>query len=232
VCVCVCVYVCVCRYEHVVYVLDGLLYSLKHWPKPLVDKISHLLQDKGKTTPTVHFSSSAPVDVKKRKIEEDQVSAPTSKFFKRTESVSVTDSEDPSTELSNLQFFGAGGGSKLILENPEMVGPPSSWEKLSSSFSRSLNDDYPLANQPHLLKPFAKKEVLFRREQAEGMESEKGEGFKTGKDGLSKGRRGRKRKVPQKDEDKERWVCCWGPRHLFSWFIFLPDLTLHLLAPA
>ena len=190
-----------------VYVLDGLLYSLKHWPKPVVDRLSLLLNDKDKATPIDHLSSgSVPIELKKPKREDDQASAPNSKFFKRTESVSVTESDDSSIEMSNLQFFGEGGGSNLVLENPEMVGAPSSWEKLSNSFSRSLNEDYPLASQPHLLKPFAKKEALFRKEQAEGVESEKGDGYRSGKDGSSKGRRGKKRKLPQKDDGNNRWV--------------------------
>lgn len=66
-----------------------------------------------------------------------------------------------STQLSNDQFFGVEGGAGLVLESPELVGPPNQWGKQAESFSRPFHEDYPLASRPHLLKPFARKEVLF-----------------------------------------------------------------------
>ena len=202
------------------YVLDGLLYSLKHWPKVLVDKVTSTLEEEMDATPTSASNHNGPVfgpaqseddDVKsarvgvKRSKLDPKLLVPTSRFFKRTESVTVGEAKDSSTEISNIQFFGVEGGTSLALQNPEMVGPPNTWEKLSTSFSRPLNEDYPLANQPHLLKPFAKKELLFRGGPMEGAGPEKGLDAGTSKDGQGKGKRGKKRKLQQNDEQKSRY---------------------------
>ena len=178
-----------------VYVLDGLLYSLTHWPKSLLDHShatltfydhnytrktrptsktrpsSHVIDTSGgASTPSSNQQRRARSDSKKKQILEPEEgeklipmsTEPVSSFFKRTESVIVqNESKESSTEKSNVLFFGVEGGASLVLENPGLVGPPNPWENPGEVFSCPVNDDYPLANQPHLLKPFAKMENLF-----------------------------------------------------------------------
>ncbi len=187
------------------YMLDGLLYSLKHWPKSLVEKVTQVTQHREPLSATGRDHShpvDIPIDhdVRNAKISKSKIPVPpTAGFFKRTDSVSINEGKDSNTEMSNLRFFGIEGGSNLVLQNPEMVGPPNTWEKLGNSFSRSLNEDYPLASQPHLLKPFAKKETLFRGGREEGTESG------SGRDSRGKGKHGKKRKPVQPDVQEARY---------------------------
>ena len=152
------------------YVLDGLLYSIDHWPKPLISAIQSDSSTKNDTTSLLtgdEVETNAQNISKKRKLEpnEDTDTPPSSKsnskFFKRTESVTISSEKSSNTQMSNDQFFGVEGGASLVLESPELVGPPNQWGKEVESFSRPLTEEYPLANHPHLLKPFARKEVLF-----------------------------------------------------------------------
>ena len=218
-----------------VYVLDGLLYSLTHWPKLLVDNThatpTTIDRDNLQTTPTsnVHACSCITLTSDESNTQNDRLSEsnkkqklepngtekliPTStvagsRFFKRTESViAPDDSNESSTEISNVQFFGVEGGASLALKNPELVGPPNPWETPEGSFLCPINATFPLANQPHLLNPFAKKDVLFRAKynlMNDGAESGGGvtvsgdmcESAGCGKDGQGKGKRGKKRKLP------------------------------------
>ncbi len=119
--------------------------------------------------------SSNETDSKRRKLEaattkddSELILKPDSRFFKRTESVLVSREKDSNIQMSNNEFFGVEGGANLALENPELVGPPNQWGEQVESFSRPLNEEYPLASRPHLLKPFAKKEVLFGGGMGEG----------------------------------------------------------------
>lgn len=190
-----------CSYEHVVYVLDGLLYTLTHWPKHLITNTHSDQSDPPKPFPPSMGSTnddklqSSP---KRQKLEptDDSKSIPKTgtKFFERTESVLVSLEKESNIQLSNDQFFGVDGGANLALENPELVGPPNQWGKEVESFSRPLHEEYPLANRPHLLKPFAKKEALFGG-GGSGRESSV-EGSKVQQEGAHRkeGRKGRKRK--------------------------------------
>lgn len=194
------VYLCCCiSYEHVVYVLDGLLYTLTHWPKHLLtplhtDQSEHLATSPHGTT----NEDKSQCKLKKRKLESDSNPVSKSRFFERTESVLVSREDLSNTQISNDRFFGVNGGANLALENPELVGPPNQWGKEVESFSRPLHEEYPLASQPHLLKPFARKEVLFggadfAREGGGADKSQAAAG--QGEGGHRKeGRKGRKRK--------------------------------------
>ena len=191
------------RYEHVVYVLDGLLYTLAHWPRHLLTP-HHPDQSEPLTTPQEEPPYTASEDKsrggstpKKQRLESDHPSSD-GRFFKRTESVLVSREEVSSTQLSNDRFFGVNGGANLALENPELVGPPNQWGKQVESFSRPLNEEYPLASRPHLLKPFARKEVLFGSAQEGGGAYAQVGGLSAGEGGAGGqrrgGRKGRKRK--------------------------------------
>ena len=61
---------------------------------------------------------------------------------------------------SNEQFFGEGS------MDPDTFG------ESRMAFARPLNEAYPLANQPHLLQPFAQREALFGgwRDDVRGMD--------------------------------------------------------------
>ena len=146
-----------------VYVLDGLIYTLANWPKAAA-----ALVDQSHTLPTDHTSDQSVLNSESTDssevitMETDQQTQglkplERGRFFKRTESV-IIGGDDPDTHKSNEQFFGKAGA---MMEKPEFVGPPNPWGQQVENFSRPLNEDYPLAQQPHLLKPLAKKEHLF-----------------------------------------------------------------------
>ena len=113
------------------------------------------------------------------------------RFFLRSESIlSTSESEgDPEIQKSNQKFFGP---SRALLESPDLVGSTNLFGEgqSASSFSRPLSEAYPLAQQPHLLKPYAKKEHLFNspsRTQGSGVGGgeggERGGGEGGGEDG-------------------------------------------------
>ena len=123
------------------------------------------------------------------------------RFFKRSESIlagsSASESEgDTETRKSNQKFFGP---SRALIESPDLVGTTNLFGGGGlgeNSFSRPLSETYPLAQQPHLLKPFAKKEHLFSspsRIQGSG-EGGGGEGGGEGGEGGGEGRGGERRK--------------------------------------
>ena len=148
------------------YILDGLLYTLTNWPKHLLTLTQSDLSDPSKADSAPSSPTSNPAHLgstpKRRRLDpKDEHSDTGSRFFKRTESVLVSRDDEATIQMSNDRFFGAEGGASLALENPELVGPPNQWGKPVESFSRPLHEEYPLASRPHLLKPFAKKEVLF-----------------------------------------------------------------------
>lgn len=84
----------ICSYEHVVYALDGLLYTLTFWPQDATDicKLEELL-----ITP----SKSEEVDTIKAKYGIDTDEPKNIKFFLRSESIRAKEE----TEKSNEQFF-------------------------------------------------------------------------------------------------------------------------------
>ena len=185
-----------------VYVLDGLIYTLANWPKAAT-----ALVDQSHTPgmlPTDHTSDQSALNSESTDssevitMETDQQTQglkplERGRFFKRTESV-IIGGDDPDTHKSNEQFFGKAGA---MMEKPEFVGPPNPWGQQVENFSRPLNEDYPLAQQPHLLKPLAKKEHLFshtagRRGSAMGasvvQEGQDGDGESTAGDGRMRGK--------------------------------------------
>ena len=200
------------------YVLDGLLYTLSHWPRHLTphssDQSDHLITPTATPTPTSQDRSKtisedisdSPRKSKKLKLDtKDESDLNSSKFFKRTESVLVAHENDSSTQLSNDRFFGINGGASLALENPELVGPPNQWGKQVESFSRPLHEEYPLASRPHLLKPFARKEALFGGGDSVdgGGASERGAQSTGGH--RKEGKKGRKRRHSSPANDHSRY---------------------------
>ena len=177
------------RYEHVVYMLDGLIYTLNNWPKAVVTATLNSSQSEAEESsvfePTNQNTANDSSKVESHQMEVDDNSRTASKtesqsrFFQRTESVTITTGDDPETLRHNNQFFGTDGtATTLALEQPELAGPPTPWRGAQDGrFSQPLNEAYPLAQKPHLLKPFAKKEHLFSSSvSSEGSsELEKGE---------------------------------------------------------
>lgn len=97
------------------------------------------------------------------------------KFFQRTESV-VFGEDDPSIQRSNEQFFGEEFNQSELMFPPHMDSPHparSTWGAQSEALSRSLNETYPLASQPHLLHSIARKEGQFRAPRGDGEERKK-----------------------------------------------------------
>ena len=162
-----------------VYVLDALIYTLTHWPKSatvLIDQSTSMTSSQMTSsqkqstqqttctaeelqmecTPTVHNKSETLQTPPKNN----------ERFFRRSESIlgggSTSESEgDPEIKKSNQKFFDP---SRSLLESPNLVGSTNVFRgggQCESSFSRPLSEAYPLAQQPHLLKPYAKKEHLF-----------------------------------------------------------------------
>ena len=167
------------------YMLDGLIYTLTNWPREATtfasDSNSPIMTSS--TQPTNQsmeddvlvkpMSSSAATSQQPGAVSE---ATQGSRFFVRTESVIIGE-EDPDTQKSNQQFFGPQGAS---LQKPDFVGPPNSWGSQVESLSRPLNEVYPLAQQPHLLKPFAKKEHLFSSPPSRKGSLEEGRGNEGG----------------------------------------------------
>ena len=169
--------------------LDGLIYTLNNWPKAVVTATLNSNQSPTNESyvfePTNQNMTSDSSKVESHQMEIDDNSRATSKtesqyrFFQRTESVTITTGDDPEILRHNEQFFGTdGAATTLALEQPELAGPPTPWRGAQDGrFSQPLNEAYPLAQKPHLLKPFAKKEHLFSSSvSSEGSsELEKGE---------------------------------------------------------
>ena len=137
-------------YEHVVYVLDGLIYSLKNWPKVCSDGQSDsVLVTSSPTNQSMALGSQLgkmqaeeEVDHQAEKDSRGEKSTQGVRFFTRSESITYASAMDEEEVLrSNSQFFGTPA-------SPVSSGP--------------LQEAFPLAKQPHLLKPYAKKEHLFR----------------------------------------------------------------------
>ena len=166
------VHICTCSYEHVVYMLDGLIYALNNWPKAVVMATLNSNQSEAESSvfePTNQNTASDSSKLESHQMEIDDNSKTASRtesqyrFFQRTESVTITTGDDPEILRHNDQFFGTDGtATTLALEQPELAGPPTPWRGAQDGrFSQPLNEAYPLAQKPHLLKPFAKKEHLF-----------------------------------------------------------------------
>ena len=148
------------RYEHVVYMLDGLLYTLNHWPKAATELCKIMQSDPGKvTSPSKRIKTSSTGD-ETMETEKPQET----RFFSRSESIIISEE----VQKSNDQFFDTA-------TSPVPTGDP-------------LQEAFPLARQPHLLQPYARKEQLFNSphplESSEGksMEGICEEGEKDGQD--------------------------------------------------
>ena len=162
--------------------LDGLIYTINHWPKADPCSQAFVLEPSDQN---MEESEKSTADSHNMEIDDDNNTKTTPgkeshhRFFKRTESVVVATGDESEIKRHNEQFFGRDGTeTTLALEQPELAGPPTSWRSQEGRFSQPLNEAYPLAQRPHLLKPFAKKEHLFGASLSTdvGSEMEKSEG--------------------------------------------------------
>ena len=201
-CVCHCVRVCVCcRYEHVVFVLDALIYTLTHWPKSVTIQTDQSHPSKPPTTsssPRVHPPSTTTESLQMEHTSASPTATTTAtttgsndRFFQRSESIlansGTSESEgDHEAKKSNQNFFDPRGA---VIESPDFVGNREFWGDAEKSFSQPLSEAYPLAQQPHLLGPHAKKERLFSSQGWLGAEGGR-EGGREGRDDGKRGRRG------------------------------------------
>ena len=162
-------------YEHVVYILDGLIYTLKNWPNVCSDDQSDSVLLTSSPTNQLTPLSSQPDKVQSEGVDHqmekggDRKSNQGIRFFTRSESITFASAVDEEEVLrSNSQFFGTPA-------SPVSSGP--------------LQEAFPLAKQPHLLKPYAKKEHLFRSPRPmflEGADSNVNSGGTwTGDDGVT-----------------------------------------------
>ena len=153
--------------------LDGLIYTLNNWPKAVVTAATNSNQSASNEL-HVHESTNQSIVSEDSERESQQMEVDDDpktgsgiesqyRFFQRTESVTVATGDDSEIQRHNEQFFGTDGtATTLALEQPELAGPPTPWRSSQDGrFSQSLNEAYPLAQRPYLLKPFAKKEHLF-----------------------------------------------------------------------
>ena len=153
------------------YMLDGLIYTINNWPKAVVTTAvdqsdssePYVFESTNQVTASSEDSKMESLNME---VDDNSKSAlgteSPCRFFKRTESVTVTMPNDTEIQRHNEQFFGSDGtATTLSLEQPEHAGPPTPWRSQDGRFSQPLNEAYPLAQRPHLLKPFAKKEHLF-----------------------------------------------------------------------
>ena len=171
--------------------LDGLIYTINNWPKAIVTLAVNQsdCSEPSYSESSNHFEASENSQLDSHHMDVDDDSKPTSKtetqhrFFQRTESVTIVRGDHPEIQRRNEQFFGTdGSATTLAIEQPEHAGPPTPWKSQDSRFSQPLNEAYPLAQRPHLLKPFAKKEHLFgapsSSEREAEMDREEGRGKK------------------------------------------------------
>ena len=158
--------------------LDALIYTLTHWPKNALptdqSNLSDTLTSSHSGELTNQNTSSTATDETASQMECTPTTASVAtkttrtndeRFFKRSESIlassGTSESEgDPEVKKSNQNFFNS---SKLPLESPNFVSNANFFGGGQSEcrFSRPLSETYPLAQQPYLLKPYARKEHLF-----------------------------------------------------------------------
>ena len=158
-------------YEHVVFVLDALIYTLTHWPKAVAAQAdqSNPSNPTMKSSPSQSTNQNTPTT--SLQMEPTSASDPDTsvarddRFFKRSESIlassGTSESEgDHETRKSNQKFFGPRGA---VIESPDFVANKSFFGggEQEGRFSQPLSEAFPLAQQPHLLRPNAKKEQLF-----------------------------------------------------------------------
>ena len=150
-----------------VFVLDALIYTLTNWPKSLINQSLSTSTVTSQPSPAEETDRPEAVQMEHAPSQTETTAQDAENnrenFFKRSESIlsgAATDQDDPETVKSNQKFFGP---PRALLESPDLVGPPNPWgvDQAESSFSRPLSEAFPLAQQPHLLKPYAKKEHLF-----------------------------------------------------------------------
>ena len=85
------------------------------------------------------------------------------RFFERTDSVVFRSSEQcEDTHRDNVHFFNTDGTS---LDSADIFTPVGPWGSSTESFSGSLSEPCPLAQQPYLLRPNARREDLFKSPQ-------------------------------------------------------------------
>ena len=129
------------RYEHVVYILDALMYSLTKWPKEVTTQpCSAPAAAAAHTAVTTTTSETANEEdgstgtfLAPPTTQPPSTTTPSStisRFFQRTQSIT-------------LNYSSEADESQLLASN---------------SFNLSVAEEIPLAQQPHLLEPFLKKE--------------------------------------------------------------------------
>ena len=179
-----------------VFVLDALIYTLTHWPKSATVQTDQSHPSKPPTTSSssrVHPPSTTTesLQMEHTSASPTATTGPNDRFFQRSESIlansGTSESEgDHEAKKSNQKFFGPRGA---VIESPDFVGNREFWGDTEKSFSQPLSEAYPLAQQPHLLGPHAKKERLFSSQGWLGAEGGR-EGGREGRDDGKRGRRG------------------------------------------
>ena len=140
-----CTIVC-CRYEHVVYMLDAMMYSLSKWPRETTTQPHTTTTTIGDHTDN-GSTATVPSPSNTQSLPQSSMATPNStisRFFQRTQSIT-------------LNYPGDDDDGEMVATN--------------SSFDRSIMEEIPLAQQPHLLEPFLKKEeqaatIASRRRQS------------------------------------------------------------------
>ena len=158
------------------FVLDALIYTLTHWPKNALQTDKSNLSDtmtlshsestnQNTSTTTDDTAIQMECTLTTRDVATETTRTNDERFFKRSESIlassGTSESEgDPEVKKSNQNFFNS---SKLPLESPNFVVNANFFGggQSESRFSRPLSETCPLAQQPYLLKPYARKEHLF-----------------------------------------------------------------------
>ena len=130
-----------------VYILDSLIYTLTNWPKTATPTLPSPPPTTSDNPVAAALNFSEETDDAVMADDEDETPASqdarekqkSARFFERSESITVAEDE---VQKSNELFFGTPGSP-----GGQSSGP--------------LQEAFPLAKQPHLLRSNAKKEQLF-----------------------------------------------------------------------
>lgn len=130
--------------------LDALVYVLNKWPKSVTESLLSDQSYASKSTNQIEEDDDDAMDgtvtpPNKRSLSEER-------FFSRTDS--IIESEEDLVRKYNADFFGSSATSPVATRGP-------------------LQEAFPLAKQPHLLKPNARKEQLFSSPHPETLSSDK-----------------------------------------------------------
>ena len=133
------------------YVLDALIYTLNKWPKEATNLL--LSSNNLHSSPATNEIEDTNDDAMDGTVTPPKQRGPSEeRFFTRTDS--VIDSEEDLVRKWNADFFGSSATSPVATRGP-------------------LQEAVPLAKQPHLLKPYARKEQLFNNPNPESSSDRK-----------------------------------------------------------